>query len=50
MLESLPLIFAYIISTIQQSWTLMTGCSVLAGFLALAVLDRLFHIFDVIRR
>lgn len=49
MLDSLPLIFDYIVSMIQESWTLMTGCSVLAAFLTLRILDRMFHIFDVIR-
>ena len=50
MLEALPEMVDFFLSIIRQSWTVITGCSVLASFLALAVLDRIFHIFDVIRR
>lgn len=50
MLESLPQMSNFFLSIIRQYWDLITGCSVLAAFLSLAVLDRIFHIFDVIRR
>ena len=50
MLEYLPQISAFLTDVFQRFWVLITGCSVLAGFLALAVLDRVFHIFDIIRR
>ena len=50
MLEALPEMVEFFMSMIRQYWSLITGCSVLAAFLALAVLDRIFHIFDVIRR
>lgn len=50
MLEALPTMINFFMSMIEQYWSLITGCSVLAAFLALAVLDRIFHIFDVIRR
>ena len=50
MLESLPMMVDFFFSIITQYWSLITGCSVLAAFLALAILDRIFHIFDVIRR
>lgn len=50
MLEALPEMVDFFMSMIQQYWTVITGCSVLAAFLSLAVLDRIFHIFDVIRR
>lgn len=50
MLEYLPQIFEFFVSIIQQYWVVVTGSSVLAGFAALAVLDRMFHIFDIIRR
>ena len=50
MLEALPEMVDFFMSMIRQYWTAITGCSVLAAFLALAVLDKIFHIFDVIRR
>lgn len=50
MLEALPQIAGFFISVLQEYWLLYTGCSVLAGFLALRILDRIFHIFDIIRR
>ena len=50
MLEAMPQMVDFFMSMIRQYWGLITGCSVLAAFLALAVLDRIFHIFDVIRR
>lgn len=50
MLESMPEMVDFFMSLVLQYWDLITGCSVLAAFLALAVLDRIFHIFDVIRR
>lgn len=50
MLEALPEMVDFFMSIIRQYWTAITGCSILAAFLALAVLDRIFHIFDVIRR
>lgn len=50
MLEAMPDMVAYFMSLIQQYWGLITGCSVLAAFLSLAVLDRIFHIFDILRR
>ena len=50
MLEALPEMVNFFMSIIQQYWGLITGCSVLSAFLTLAVLDRIFHIFDVIRR
>lgn len=50
MLEALPEMVDFFMSLMQQYWGVITGCSLLAAFLALAVLDRIFHIFDVIRR
>lgn len=50
MLEAMPQMVEFFMFLIRQYWVLITGCSVLAAFLALAVLDRIFHIFDVIRR
>lgn len=50
MLEALPQMVNFFMSIMQQYWSVITGCSILAAFLALAVLDRIFHIFDVIRR
>lgn len=50
MLDALPQMVEFFMSLIRQYWALITGCSILAAFLALTVLDRIFHIFDVIRR
>ena len=50
MLEAMPEMVNFFMTLIRQYWGLITGCSVLAAFLALAVLERIFHIFDVIRR
>lgn len=50
MLESLPEIFDFFVFIVQEYWTVITGCSLLAAFVALAVMDRVFHIFDIIRR
>lgn len=50
MLEQLPEIVDFFTDLVQRYWILITGSSVLAGFLALAVLDRIFHIFDIIKR
>lgn len=50
MLQYLPLIWDFFCSTVTQYWQVVTGCSVLAGFVTLAVLDRLFNIFDILKR
>lgn len=50
MLEALPDISEFFFLTQYYFWYLMNSCSVLAGFLALAILDRIFHIFDILRR
>lgn len=50
MLEQLPAIFNYVGDMVQDYWTVITGCSVLAGFVALGIIDRVFHIFDILRR
>lgn len=50
MLEALPQIWTFLQSLFIDFWVLIVGSSVLSGFLALAVLDRMFHIFDIIRR
>ena len=50
MLDALPEIFDFFKSLVREYWILITGSSVLAAFLALAVMDRIFHIFDIIRR
>lgn len=50
MLEALPEMVNFFMYTIDRCWGVITRCSVLAAFLTLAILDRIFHIFDVIRR
>lgn len=50
MLDALPQIFDFFKNLVREYWILITGSSVLAAFLALSVMDRIFHIFDIIRR
>ena len=50
MLDVLPEIFDFFKYLVHQYWILTTGSSVLAAFLALSVMNRIFHIFDIIRR
>ena len=50
MLEYLPDIGGFLFDVIGRYWALVTGCSVLAGFLALTIVKRIFRILDVIRR
>lgn len=49
MLDVLPQISDFFFSIAQKYWLLMTGCSVLAGFLALAVIRRILRVLDIIR-
>lgn len=50
MLEFLGDIATFVFSQISSIWLLYTTSSVLAGFFCLWVLDRLFHIFDILKR
>lgn len=50
MLDSLPQIWDFFYNTVTQYWKVITSCSVLAGFVTLAILDRLFNIFDILKR
>lgn len=50
MLEVLGQLATFMFSQIRSIWVLYTTSSVLAGFFVLWVLDRLFHIFDVLKR
>lgn len=50
MLDAMPQIWDFFQTIVLEYWELIVGSSVLAGFLALAVLDRMFNIFDIIRR
>lgn len=50
MLDALPQIFSFFQSMVTKYWDVMVASSVLAGFLALAILDKMFHIFDIIRK
>lgn len=49
MLEALPLISAFFFDLAQKYWVLITGCSVLAGFLALAIVRRILRVIEIIR-
>ena len=50
MIEALPQIWDFFSWLVSQYWGLITTCGILAGFFALAVLDKMFHIFDILRR
>lgn len=49
-LDALPLIWDFVTSMMMQCWIMWVGSSLLSAFLALIILDRLFHIFDILRR
>lgn len=50
MLEVLPQIAGFFWDLVRQFWTLQTTSSVLAGFFTLWILDRMFGIFDVLKK
>lgn len=50
MLEVAGDIANFMLSQISSIWTLYTTSSVLCGFFCLWILDRLFHIFDILKR
>ncbi len=50
MLDALDSVVQFLFYSIQQTWQLYTMTSVLGAFFALWVLDRLFHIFDILKR
>lgn len=49
MLDSLPMIATFFWQILTDVFDLYTTSSVLAGFFALWLLDRMFGIFDVIK-
>lgn len=50
MIEVLELIFNFIWAQFAQIWVLYTCGSILGFTIVLWILDRLFHIFDVLKR
>lgn len=50
MLEVLGDLANFMLSQFSSIWNVYTTSSVLAGFFVLFVLDRLFHIFDILKR
>lgn len=50
MLEFLGAIWEFVWRQLGAIWVLYTTSSVLAGFFALYILDRIFHIFDILKR
>lgn len=50
MVEQLGLIATWVFSQFDSIWALYTGGSVLGFVIILWILDRLFHIFDVLKR
>jgi hypothetical protein len=49
MLEVLGDLANFVLTQLSNIWTVYTTSSVLAGFFVL-FLDRLFHIFDILKR
>lgn len=50
LVEQLGLIASWILSQFDAIWLLYTGGTVLVFPVILWILDRLFHIFDVLKR
>lgn len=50
MLQYMESIMGFFMFVLQSFWNVMNQAEVLAGFLALAICDRVFNIFDVLRR
>ena len=50
MIDFLSVIAMYILDQFDEIWALYTGGGVLGFALILWILDRLFHIFDVLKR
>ena len=50
MLEVLGDLANFVLTQLSNIWTVYTTSSVLAGFFVLLILDRLFHIFDILKR
>lgn len=50
MLQSLPDIVSFLFSSLTSIFNIYVTSSVLAGFFCLWILDRLFHIFDILKR
>lgn len=50
MVDSLSAIASWILDQFEHIWALYVGGSILVLPLLLWILDRLFHIFDVIKR
>ena len=50
MLQSLAMIANWMLDQFDNIWTLYVGGTVLGFPLILWILDRLFHIFDVVKR
>lgn len=50
MLEYLDAIGSFLFAQFEHIWVLYTSCTVLSGFFTLWILDRIFHIFDIIKR
>lgn len=50
MLDSLPLIAAFFWEVLSKIFDLYTTSSVLCGFFVLWLLDRMFGIFDILKK
>lgn len=50
MLAGLSELLSFFLSWLKSIFNLYVACDVISAFFALWVLDRVFHIFDVIKR
>lgn len=50
MLDALPAIAGFFWEWLGKIFNLYTTCSILSGFFALWVLDRIFGIFDLLKK
>lgn len=50
MLAGVGQILSFFMSWLRNIFSLYVACDVIAAFFALWVLDRVFHVFDAIRR
>ncbi len=49
-MSDLQAIVSFLFSQIDAAWAIYTGGSILGLALAVIVLDKIFHIFDVLKR
>lgn len=50
MFSSVPALFQFVLDGLSNIFNVYVSSSILVGFFSLWVLDRLFHIFDILKR